>query len=218
MGTKPSISNTEASTMNPRKDNTEPSPELDAENADAPRTNEALRTEETQQAESVDETAVLVSVEEYARLQALAAERDDYLNRLQRAVADCQNLQKRLTRLDEVASRNAVREVALRVVPLADSFAHALKAAEEAEGVENLREGLALIEKEFYNILSGLGIVPIKAAGRPFDPHYHEAVFQEPAEGAEPNTVLRELKKGFVMGDLVIRPSQVSVAAPSNGQ
>lgn len=148
------------------------------------------------------------------RIRTLAAERDDYLGRLQRAVADSQNLLKRLERVRQEADRNAVKSVVLSVLPLADSFARALAASDRAEGVEELREGLRLIEREFYSILAKLGVEPIDAIGEIFDPHYHHAVFQQPVEGADPNTVVGELKRGFMMGDEVIRASEVAVAAP----
>jgi len=148
------------------------------------------------------------------RIRALAAERDDYLGRLQRAVADSQNLLRRLERIREEADRNAVKSVVLSVLPLADSFARAMAASDRAEGGEDLREGLHLIEREFYSILAKLGVEPINAIGEAFDPHYHHAVLQQPVEGADPNTVVGELKRGFMMGDEVIRASEVAVAAP----
>ena len=161
-----------------------------------------------------EETAIVLSVAEYEELKGRADERDDYLKRLQRAVADYQNLQKRMAKLGEEARRNALREIVLKVVPLADTLAHALNAIEGHEAAGSVREGLQLIEKEFYTILGALGVEPIEALGQPFDPHYHEAVLQEPGEDVEPNTVVRQFKKGFIAGEMVIRPAQVSVATP----
>lgn len=164
--------------------------------------------------EAAAEHPVTLTSAQYEEFRTLAAERDDYLERLRHSVADYQNLQNRIAKMREAANRDALKAVALQVVPLADSLARALDAAEQSEGAEDIGEGLRLIEKEFYSILDSLGIEPIDAVGKPFDPHYHEAAFQETVQGVEPNTVVRELKKGFVMGDDVIRPSQVAVAAP----
>ena len=155
---------------------------------------------------------VTLSHAEYEELKTLAQERDDYLRRLQRAVADYQNLQKRMEKFRESAHEATLRSLAEAILPVADSLARALEAAGQTAGAERIVEGLHLGEKEFYGALQKFGITPIKAEGEKFDPHFHEAVMQQPAADAEPNTVLRELKKGFLMGQQVLRPSQVVVA------
>jgi len=156
---------------------------------------------------------VTLSYADYEELKTLAKERDDYLKRLQRAVADYQNLQKRIERFRDNARESIVRSLADQILPIADSLSRALRAAEQAEGAENIVQGLRLVEREFYGALERLGIQPVEAVGRKFDPHYHEAAMQQQVAGVPPNTVVEELKKGFVLGDQVIRPSQVVVAA-----
>ncbi|MHC4789204.1 MAG: nucleotide exchange factor GrpE, partial [Planctomycetota bacterium] len=120
--------------------------------------------------------SVTLSYAEYQELRTLAEERDDYLKRLQRAVADYQNLQKRVDRLRQAAGESAVRAVAEEILPVADTLGRALEAARQTEGAEDIVEGLHLVEKEFYSALARAGIRPIEAVGRPFDPHYHEAL------------------------------------------
>jgi len=174
----------------------------------------AVREAEPTAAEAAHSEPVTLSRAEYEELKTLACERDDYLKRLQRAVADYQNFRNRVENSTERLRQMTIRTVAEEILPVADSLARALEAAEKTEGAANIVEGLRLVEKEFYGALSKLGVRPVEAVGQKFDPHYHEAAMQEPAEGVPPNTVVRELKKGFVLGDQVIRPSQVSVAAP----
>jgi molecular chaperone GrpE len=157
---------------------------------------------------------VSITRAQYEELKTLAAERDEFLKRLQRAVADCQNLQKLMGKRRDEASRQAIRDVTLKFVPLADSLASALELAARTKGAEELAEGLQVAAREFYRVLEAFNIRPMEAVGKPFDPRYHEAVLQEPAQGVPPNTVVRELKKGFLMGSEVIRPAQVTVAAP----
>jgi molecular chaperone GrpE len=154
---------------------------------------------------------------EYEELTTMAQERDEYLRRLQRAVADYQNLQKRIEKRAEMAREEMVRAVGEAILPLADSLARALEAAEQMHGGEDIVNGLELVEREYYDALAQLGIKPIEAAGKPFDPHYHDAMMQEPAEGLPPNTVVRELKKGFVCRGKVVRPSQVTVTGNGEG-
>lgn len=160
---------------------------------------------------------VTLSYADYEELKTLAKERDDYLKRLQRAVADYQNLQKRIERFRDNARESIVRSLAEEILPMADSLTRALQAAEQVEGAENIVQGLRLVEREFYGALERLGIQPVEAVGRKFDPHFHEAAMQQQVAGVPPNTVVEELKKGFVLGDQVIRPSQVVVAAGAGG-
>jgi len=150
---------------------------------------------------------------EYEELKTLARERDDFLKHLQRAVADYQNLQKRIEGLRESAREAALRSLAQEIAPLTDGVKRALEAAEQVQGAEGIVQGLRLVERGFYAALARFGIRPLDAVGRKFDPHYHEAAMQEYVDGVAPNTVIRELKTGFIMGDTVIRPSQVVVAA-----
>jgi len=156
--------------------------------------------------------SVTLSYADYEELRTLARERDEYLRRLQRAVADYQNLQKRVEKFLESVRETLLRSFAQEIVPVADGLTLALEAAERTEGAQGIVEGLRLVEKGFYGALAEFGIRPVEAVGRPFDPHYHEAALQEPAEGVASNTVIRETRRGFVMGDVVIRPSQVVVA------
>jgi molecular chaperone GrpE len=157
---------------------------------------------------------VSISLTEYEELKTLAEERDEYLDRLRRAVADRMTLQKRIKKIKESAQHEALRKVARKVLPVADSLARALQVAEQTEGADRITEGLRLTEQEFYAMLSDMGIELIDAVGQPFDPNYHEAVFQQPSEEAEPNTVLQEIKKGFLIEDDLLRPAQVVVSAP----
>jgi molecular chaperone GrpE len=177
----------------------------------------------TSPAAETDESAALaepveISYAEYEELKTLARERDEYLQRLQRAVADYQNLQKRIEKFRDAAREGVLRSLAEAILPVADSLGRALEAAEQTEGADNIVEGLRLVEKDFHGALERLDIRPIHAVGHKFDPHYHEAVMQQEAEDAPPNTVLRELKKGFMLGEQVIRPSQVIVSGPAQSE
>jgi len=194
--------------MNQREEEARPSPEPQQQTGDA------VPGEPAPAEPAQGQGSVTVSFTEYEELKTLAGERDEYLRRLQRAVADYQNLTKRTDKIVSSAHREAVKRVVREILPLADNLAQALSAAEKIEGAETITDGLRLIEKKLYDILASLGLRPIEAVGKPFDPHYHEAAFQEAAPGAAPNTVTREVKKGFMIGDEVVRPSQVCVAAP----
>jgi len=159
--------------------------------------------------------AVTLSYSEYEELRTLARERDEFLRRLQRAVADYQNLQKRIERSRESAQEVAVRALAEEMLPLADGLARALEAARWTKGAQPVVDGLVLVEREFYAALAKFGVRPIKAVGQRFDPQWHEAVMQEVVPDAPANTVVREVKKGFLLGEAVLRPAQVVVTPNS---
>lgn len=171
---------------------------------------EEKEAEESAEAEETDE--ITISFAEYEELKTLAQERDEYLQRLQRAVADKQNLQKRMKKERSRAYENGVRETLEHILPLADTLNRARQAAEQSEKPEDVLEGLKLIEKEFYDSLERFDVEPVKSVNEPFDPHYHHAVLQQPSDEVPPQTVIDEIKKGFVRGDTVIRPAQVSVS------
>jgi len=159
------------------------------------------------------DASVTIGVDEYDRLCNVAAERDRYMERFQRAVADYRNLQKRIQRAQETASLEAMRKVSVKLMPLADILTHAIEAAERTAGAEALVEGLKHFESDFYGVLKAFGLEPIRAAGHPFDPTYHEAVLRQETMEAPPNTVLQEVKRGFTLGGQVVRAAQVIVAA-----
>jgi molecular chaperone GrpE len=157
---------------------------------------------------------VTLTYGQYEELKTLAQERDEYLRRLQRAVADYQNLQKRMAKVRASLQAEAVRSAVDSMLPVADGLERALDAARQAEGAEDIVEGLELVARDFYGALARFDVRPIEAVGQQFDPHYHEAAMREDAEGLAPYTVVREMKKGFIMGDVVIRPTQVTVTGP----
>ncbi|MFP4176215.1 MAG: nucleotide exchange factor GrpE [Planctomycetota bacterium] len=181
---------------------------------------EETDADETSGTEQEEETGkeVTISFSEYEELKTLAEERDEYLDRLRRSVADRMKIQNRLKEIKKSARQEALRKVGRKVVPLADSLGRALNAAEEAGADEQIVEGLHLTEQEFYSALNELGIEPIEAEGADFDPDYHDAVFQQETDKVDPNTVLQEVKKGFLLGNQLLRPAQVVVSTAPEGE
>jgi molecular chaperone GrpE len=181
----------------------------------APETDADGLEQTCEDAEQAPEPAdVTISHAEHAELRSLAQERDDFLQRLQRAVADYQNLQKRSEKFRQAARIEAVQAATEKILPMADHLLRAREAAAAIEGGSNILAGLDLIEDDYYAALAALGVRPIDALGQKFDPHFHEAIMQQPTADVEPLTVITEIKRGFMLGDTVIRPSQVVVAAP----
>ena len=144
------------------------------------------------------------------RLQALEAERDEYLGDLQRVAAEFENYRKRAAREQADFATRSTERLVQELLPVLDDLERALEAAAAHEEAK-LEEGVQLVQRALALALKREGLVEIAADG-PFDPHVHEALLSQPAEGTEPGTVLQVLQKGYRLGDRVLRPARVIVA------
>jgi molecular chaperone GrpE len=143
-------------------------------------------------------------------LVAKARERDEYLALAQRTQADFENFRKRMARENAAAIDRGVGKLAKELLPALDHLDLALKAAEGEH--EDVRKGFAMVREEIVAALGRAGIQPFSPQGEPFDPNEHEAMVQQPAEGAEPGTVLEVYQQGYRINGAVLRPARVVVA------
>jgi molecular chaperone GrpE len=179
----------------------------------------------TQEA-AVDETAAPEAVpaeasapgEEPAEPSA-SAERDaeaapDYKDQWLRAAAELDNVRKRARRDVAAAESRGIAKLAKELLPALDNFERALAAAEEQpeNRDHHLTDGIRLVQTELLGALARVGIVPDSPKGERFDPHRHEAVAQQPIDGAEPGTIVEVYSAGYTYGDDVLRPAKVVVA------
>ena len=141
-----------------------------------------------------------------------AAERDEYLDLLQRTRAEYLNYIKRAQKDRADTIKYGVQEFAAKVVAVMDDFARAIASAEKTEDFEKFFEGVKLIETQFQKVLSDAGIRPIEAVGTPFDPAQHEAIMQEDSAEVPEGTVLEEFQRGFMLNDRVLRAARVKVS------
>jgi molecular chaperone GrpE len=160
------------------------------------------------EAEETERDAVEVDLDE---LLSKAQERDEYLALAQRTQADFENYRKRMARDIATAEDRGLARAAKELLPALDNLEHALKAAGEHPDAA-LAEGIRLLQKEMTAALSRLGIEAFSPTGEKFDPEYHEAMATQPADGAQPGTVLDVYQQGYRIGDSVIRPARVVVA------
>lgn len=144
-------------------------------------------------------------------LRAKAAERDEFLDLLQRTQADFANYQKRQQREREQESRYKYSSLVFDLLPVIDNLDRALEAAVKAGEKGPLIDGVGLVRGQFLELLKRYGVTPIQAQGQPFDPNYHQAIMQQPSEHA-PNTVLQVVEQGFMNHDRVLRPAKVIVS------
>ena len=136
--------------------------------------------------------------------------------RLLRTAADAENFKKRLQREKEEQTRYANETLMRELLPVIDNLERALQHSETAPSWEGLVEGLSMTLKGFIDTLGRFGCTALDAIGKTFNPNFHEAVSQEESSGAEPNTVLKELQKGYVLKDRLLRPAMVIVSKPAS--
>jgi len=152
---------------------------------------------------------------ELKRLETALAEAKDGAARRQ---ADFENYRKRVERDRGETHNRIVADVARKLLPVVDNLGRALEAersleTQESQEFRHFLHGIELISKQLSDVLESLGIHPISAVGEPFDPHIHEAVVTEPSDQFEPDTVIEEIARGYKIGDRLLRPSMVKVAA-----
>jgi molecular chaperone GrpE len=142
----------------------------------------------------------------------LQRERDEYYDRLLRKTAEFDNYRKRVERERLGLSEAAAAAVIEELLPLVDDLERALKADTGSEATEGYRRGVELIHRQLLEILKKRGVRPIEALGADFDPYYHQAVAHEAAEGRREGEIIEEFRRGYMLGDRLLRPSMVKVA------
>jgi molecular chaperone GrpE len=142
----------------------------------------------------------------------LQRQRDDFYDRLLRKTAEFENYRKRVERDRQSMAESVAADVVRDLLPLVDDLERALKAEAGVEGAEPYRRGVELIHRQLLEILRKRGVRPIEALGTDFDPHYHQAIAHEPAEGRREGEVIEEFGRGYMLGDRLIRPAIVKVA------
>jgi molecular chaperone GrpE len=139
----------------------------------------------------------------------LKSERDALYDRLARLQAEFDNYRKRQAKENaefrDYALTNAIREL----LPILDSLDRALQAEPEAQ---EFRKGIELIDKQFHDALSKLGVEPIESKGQPFDPNLHQAIQMVESPSVKENHVVDELQRGYRIKDRLLRPAMVTVS------
>ena len=146
-----------------------------------------------------------------ADVQRLATDLEDLRQTLLRRQADFDNYKKRIERERAEDNKRATARVIEGLIPVIDGFEHALAAHREAE-YENYRRGFELIYKQLLENVAKLGAERIDPAGKPFDPHLHQAMDRTETTEQEDGTVLQVFQAGYVFHGRVLRPAMVRVA------
>ncbi len=143
------------------------------------------------------------------QLAAAQSQAAEYKDGWQRSVAEFQNFRKRVEAEKAETYQSAVGSIIKRYLPVLDDMERAM-----GSRPANLAwaDGVELICRKLESILEAEGLKRIEAEGQKFDPNFHEAILQEPAEGVESGTVIAIVRNGYMLGERVIRPAMVRVA------
>ena len=164
------------------------------------------------EAEAEDEAAP-TEEDTLAQLRERAARSDEYLGLAQRTQADFENFRKRMTRDVRAAEARGTGRLAKELLPALDNLERSLAAGDRTMNDEHhLIEGLRLVRADLAAAFSRIGIESFVPKGERFDPVEHDAVAQQPFEGAEPGTVVEVLQAGYRLNGAILRPARVIVA------
>jgi molecular chaperone GrpE len=144
-------------------------------------------------------------------IAALKRERDDLYDRLLRKTAEFDNYRKRIDRERRQQADETVAHLLLELLLIVDDFERAL-AAEAPDEAGPYKKGVELIHAKIHDLLSRHGVRPIEALGAGFDPNVHQAVTYEASPEHRDGEVIGELRRGYMLGDRLLRPAMVKVA------
>ena len=144
----------------------------------------------------------------------LQQERDDLYERLLRTTAEFDNYRKRTERERSSLYESAAARVLQELLPAIDDLERALRATDTGgdPALERYRQGFELIHRPLLEVLRRRGVEPLEVVGEAFDPAWHESVATEPADGRPDGEITAEIRRGYRIGQRLLRPAMVRVA------
>ncbi|CAN2049645.1 molecular chaperone GrpE [Candidatus Magnetomoraceae bacterium gMMP-1] len=151
-----------------------------------------------------------------SELQDLLAEKEKELkeshDRLLRASAEFDNYKKRSKREMNDFRKFAYESIIKELLSVVDNLERALETPETKESDKSIIEGVDMTLKEMLKIFDKFSVKPIKSIGEPFNPAFHQAVMQEKSDEHPADTVIKEMQKGYMIHDRLLRPAMVVVS------
>jgi molecular chaperone GrpE len=148
------------------------------------------------------------------QLTELQRERDDYHDRWMRKAAEFDNYRRRVERERREQADQSVIDLLQELLLVVDDFDLALT-VDAGESAGAYRKGVELIHAKLHDLLRKKGVKPIDAVGADFDPNLHQAEIHEVSADHREGEVISEMRKGYTIGDRLLRPSMVKVAKSS---
>ncbi len=160
-----------------------------------------------------EEKIVSLKESEYLKLKEDAAKAGEYWDRILRLQADFENTRKRLEKDKQDFAKFANEGIVLELLNILDDLERAVDLAESKhQDLPGFLKGVEMILAHLYELLKEYGVRPIEAKGKPFDPHYHEALMQIEDKNVPEHTIVEEMQKGYLLNDKVIRTVKVKVS------
>ncbi|HEX8738436.1 MAG TPA: nucleotide exchange factor GrpE [Pyrinomonadaceae bacterium] len=155
------------------------------------------------------------------QVRQLEKEREEMRDVLSRRQNDFENYRKRIERERHETFRSLVGNLATQMLPVVDNLERALDSTDalsdgKSPEFQHFLDGIYLVNQQLGEVLAEMGIEPIYSLGKAFDPHLHEAAAAEETNDYPPNTVTKELLRGYKMDEKVIRHAVVKVSAGGN--
>ncbi len=147
-----------------------------------------------------------------AKIKALQDEVTKWKTEYYKVFADMENTKKRMNKEFDNQKKFMMQSFIEELLPVIDNFERSLASEAGDENLKNFLKGYQMIHDQLMNILEKNGVKAIEAEGKPFDPNFHQAVMTEKVDGVEPNMVVQELQKGYMLKDRVIRATLVKVS------
>jgi molecular chaperone GrpE len=156
------------------------------------------------------------SVQLQADLEQAKSEIAEWQDRFLRKAAEFENYRKRSEKEKSDAMMLAKSSVLMEFLPIMDACERALKSFSDVQnapsGLTQYQEGVELLYKQLIDAMGRTGVVAMDTEGKSFDPHLHEALSREETVDVEENVIVRELRRGYLFKDKLLRPAQVVVA------
>lgn len=147
-----------------------------------------------------------------AERQRAKKEADNNLNKLRYLMADFDNYRKRMERQIESKINQGKAELILKFVSIHDDLSRAIETAKQGKSDQVVIQGLEGILRNVETLFDAEGVKEIETTGTPFDPNIHDAISFKYDETVPENTVIAEIRKGYMMSDKVLRPSLVEIS------
>tara|TARA_R110002049_G_scaffold178418_3_gene345620 strand:+ start:64 stop:618 length:555 start_codon:yes stop_codon:yes gene_type:complete len=144
----------------------------------------------------------------------LKSEQEDFKAKFYYLAADMDNLRKRHEREREQLIKFGNEKVLSGLLDVIDNLERTTDAIkdDEDEKVKNIFVGIDMVQKQFIDCLKNNGLETIESVGKEFDPNFHEALAQQPAEGKKDGEIIQEYQKGYVLNGRLLRAAKVVVA------
>lgn len=183
----------------------------------------AETAEETEKTEDTEEKAESAATEEAEEKKGFFGKKkekkdkkdqkiEELEDRVKRQLAEFENFRNRTEKEKSKMYDFGARDVIEKILPVVDNFERGLASIPEAEKEGAVASGMKMIYKQIMTAFEGLGVKPIEAVGKPFDPNFHNAVLHVEDEEVEENIVVEEFQKGYLYKETVLRHSMVKVA------